>query len=475
MVDQKHFSKFAENLAGKGVVLDTSSLLISGVELLDALPSCSLVIPAIVVKELEEKRTHPTVGFQAREWLRLLESLRTTYGRQVAQGVPLPEGENITLRVEPNHSNQGVLPKHLQDGSHDSTILAVAKSLSEEGQQDIVILSNDTPMRLHATLDLSLEAVEFSSTLVSGAKPFDGRFALTLEEDAYLTTSQVVGPHGRSLEDLVKESLGAVGSTHAYVVADLPGNTKPVGSYIYSRGHLKSVPRRRPVSGIVPRTAEQDVAVEYMLRSPEELPLVSIGGGAGTGKTLMSLAAGLEGLKSGVYQRLIVFRSLHEMGQGQEMGFLPGDVNEKMEAWAGAVYDAIDVIAATSKKPRRDGGPSEALKAEVKRLREMVEVSPITYLRGRSLSNSYIILDEAQNFSRAELLNILSRVGEGSKLILVGDPDQVDNRYLQAGSKADVWSVIESLKDSELFAHLTLKRTERSKVAELSARLLSGR
>ena len=149
------------------------------------------------------------------------------------------------------------------------------------------------------------------------------------------------------------------------------------------------------------------------------------------------------------------------MGQGQEMGFLPGNVDEKMEAWAGAVFDAIDVLA-------------NAEQSLVKQFREIVEISPITYLRGRSLANTFIILEEAQNFSRSEILNILSRVGQDSKVVLTFDAAQVDNRFLQSGKHADIWSVIEDLKTNKLFAHITLVRTERSEVAELASRILES-
>lgn len=164
------------------------------------------------------------------------------------------------------------------------------------------------------------------------------------------------------------------------------------------------------------------------------------------------------------------------MGQGQEMGFLPGNVDEKMAAWAGAILDALDVIAGANKTIRRKSGghADTALQEEAKRLREMIEISPITYLRGRSLANTYIVLEEAQNFSRNEILNILSRVGEGSKVVLTFDAAQVDNKFLQTGPKSDIWSVIDDLKNSDLFAHITLLKTERSRVAELASTILEG-
>ena len=237
------------------------------------------------------------------------------------------------------------------------------------------------------------------------------------------------------------------------------------GNYLISGvlhgSRLEPLKRKTRAARVVARTKEQDVAVAYLKSAACGVPIVSLGGSAGTGKTLLAVASAIDEWQARNYQKVIVFRSLHEMGQGQEMGFLPGNVDEKMEAWAGAVFDAIDVLA-------------NAEQSLVKQFREIVEVSPITYLRGRSLANTFIILEEAQNFSRSEILNILSRVGQDSKVVLTFDAAQVDNRFLQSGKHADIWSVIEDLKTNKLFAHITLVRTERSEVAELASRILES-
>lgn len=464
---------FSETLRGKIVVADTSSLLIAGTGLLSTLDSCQLVIPAVVVQELEQKRTHPTLGFLSREWLRLLEALRVSHGRKLSAGVALDEYPGVEIRVEPNHSAQGILPVHLQNGSNDSTVLAVAKNLSTETTQEVVVLSNDIPMRLKATLDLELDAHEFSATNVLGAKAFNGRYEISISSDEFepimeeeLTDEQ---------KNLIFSKLPKDISKTAFIECKVEG-TKFSDEFVLSNGELTKVFRKQKAHGICGRTVEQDVAISYLRKSPEDVPIVSLGGGAGTGKTLLTLAVGLDELAKKNYQKVIVFRSLHEMGAGQEMGFLPGGVNEKMEAWAGAVFDAIDALAATKKsiKNKSDTWRDNALKDEVAKLRSMVEVSPITYLRGRSLADSYIVLEEAQNFSRSEILNILSRAGQGSKIVLTFDSAQVDNKYLQSGKDADIWSVIDSLKNESLFAHMTLTKTERSRVAELASRILEG-
>lgn len=458
-------------LKGKSVVLDTSVMLTTGTSFLNSLSNCKVIIPSVVIKELEVKRTHATLGFMAREWLRLIEDLRKKNGKDLATGVKVEAQRGITIRVEANHTNQGFLPKHLQDGSNDSTILAVAKNLIEDStESDVAILSNDAPLRIHATLDLGLEAYEFNHTLADGIKPFSGVKKVVIDDEDWLRSSKVA-PHGEHLSTIAADYLKDEEAYRSLVEVWLEDGTKPVEQYLYRDGFFDNVPRKQVVERISTRSIEQDVAVKYLLTPAEELPVISIGGGAGTGKTLLSVAAAISEVKANNYEKIIVFRSLHEMGKGQEMGFLPGDVDEKMEAWAGAVYDAIDVIASLSIADRKNR-TAEKVKEEAAKLRSYVEVSPITYLRGRSLNNAFIILDEAQNFSRSELLNILSRTGENTKMVLCFDDAQVDSKFLQCGPRADIWSVINDLKGEDIFAHITLRKTERSRVAEISSKLL---
>lgn len=463
----------AEALKGRVVVSDTSSLLIAGVYLLELLDDCRLVLPAIVVKELEEKRTHATLGFLAREWLRLIEQYRVLDPTSLKTGIKLEGYSNLFIQIEPNHKSQESLPRHLQDGSHDSTILAVAKNLKNDGES-VVLLSNDMPMRLHATLELDIEAFEYTSS-ENESSPFLGRFTLDLtgaDADSINVFSDRVEA---KLEKRIIENLPKDAARTSFTEIELEG--QPTGqAVIMSNGEPIVVGRKNKVFGITGKTIEQNVLIEMLKMSAEELPVVSIGGGAGTGKTLLTMAAALESLKYHHYERIMVFRSLHELGQGQEMGFLPGGVDEKMGPWAGAVFDAIDTLARANKSVRKNATATdmEKLKAEVERLRSMVEIAPITYLRGRSLSNTFMVLEEAQNFSRSEILNILSRTGENTKVVLTHDSMQVDNRFLKTGSHADVWSVVDSLQDTEIFGHITLTRTERSRVAEITSKILEN-
>lgn len=458
-------STFEKSLENKEVIVDTSSLLLAGVQLLGVLPSCKLIIPSIVIKELEDNRSNVSVGFLAREWLRLIESLRIKHGKQLATRVPVPGYPELFLGIEPNHSTQKNLPQHLQDGSNDSTILAVVQNLKKEIDSDkIVLLSNDAPMRLHATLDLDISAVEFNSSQILSVEPFSGRHCVEIPEEEYVKTDSVSGEFGGTpFESVISKHLPKDIEPHAMITPGIAGDNRGLDHYIYQEGGLRKLEYKKNCYGITARTIEQSAALTYLQASPEDIPIVSLGGSAGTGKTLLSVAAGLNALSKKQYQKIVVFRSLHEMGQGQEIGFLPGTLEEKMEVWAGAIYDSLEFIAS------KQGGSTEQ---NIKELQKLIEVNPITFLRGRSLSNCYIILEEAQNFSRNELLHILSRTGEGTKMVLTFDPNQVDNRFLQSGKNADIWSVIDSLRSESILAHITLQQTERSRVAAVTSRLL---
>lgn len=467
----------SEALAGKVVVCDTSSLLIAGTYLLELLGDCKVVIPAVVVKELEEKRSHATLGFLAREWLRLIETYRLSDPKVLRSGVKLLEFPSVRLQIEPNHSSQTSLPKHLQDGTNDSTILAVATNLKNELQeandaQTVVLLSNDMPMRLHATLELEIDSFEYTS---AGNKltPFVGRFEYDVPSEE-LDSLDVYGEGVNSklkykVTAALPEDVAATSFTEVFI-----DGVSSKTALVVSNGNVTKVAHKTKVFSVTGKTVEQNVLIELLRKDAEELPVVSIGGGAGTGKTLLTIAAALEALKSNQYEKVIVFRSLHELGQGQEMGFLPGGVDDKMAPWAGAIFDAIDTLARANKPLKRNATvvDIEKQKAEVQKLRDMIEIAPITYLRGRSLNNTFMILEEAQNFSRSEILNILSRAGMGTKIVLTFDAAQVDNRFLKSGKDSDVWSVIDSLKHEDIFAHITLTKTERSRVAEVASRVL---
>ena len=455
MSEEFEFNKVLKN---KTVVVDTSSLLLSGVGLIQSLPPCTIVVPSLVVKELEQKR-NSTVGFLAREWLRLIEDLRAKYGEKLGSGVPIPGCDQIFMKIEPNrqtlHKN---FPKYLRKEIPDNSTLAVALYLQQMSQNPIVILSNDSTMRLHATLDFGIDAIEFSPSRLMQYDPYSGIEEITITQEEYVEIAQ----NSEKISEIILPYVEKFDAMNFVVFVFLPDDSTPVLQLMVRDGKIIPVKRKFRAKNIVGKNIEQDIAMKYLFEDPDSLPVVSISGGAGTGKTIISLASGIDLVERGEYQKVIVFRSLHEMGKGQELGFLPGDLNEKMSAWSGAVTDALDVISS------KNGIALENKKS----LQSLIEVQPITFLRGRNLSNSFVILDEAQNFSRNELLNILSRAGVGTKMVLCFDASQVDNKYLLSGKYAEVWSVVESLKNTGISAHINLMKTERSKVAAIAASLL---
>ena len=461
---------------GSIVVVDTSTLLLTGLSLLETLPKCELVIPTVVVKELSNKRTDERVGFLARQWLNLLEDHRVE--GSLKKGFTTEKAPNVKIRVECNHRNQKSLPEHLQDGTHDSTILAVAvnlkadqKTLPDSDRRRVVVLSNDLPMRLSASVDLGLDAFLFNEVENAEIEPFSGRRNVVLTEEELVDLTETLLNKGELTTGLVDRL--AEGGNARFEVLDLEIDTMPgkvQQSVFFDRFEetVEKVGWKTKVYGITSKNREQNIAVRYLRKPVEDVPIVSLGGRAGTGKTLMAIAVGLDEIfKHHRYDKMIVFRSVHELGVGQEMGFLPGDVSEKMGPWSGAINDAIETILKINGK----SGNSESAQKTRKTLTETVDVQPITYLRGRSISNTYIVIEEAQNFSKTELLNILSRVGFGSKVVLTFDAYQVDNRFLKSGKRADIWAVVDMLKPYE-FAHITLNQTERSLVAERASELL---
>ncbi len=419
-------------------VLDTSVLL-SDPRAIVRFDEHDVVIPVVVVTELEAKRSHPELGYFARQALRLLDDLRVEHGR-LDQPMLMPESGG-TVRVELNHTDTTVLPSGLQLGDNDTRILAVASNLRAEGCQ-VVLVSKDLPMRVKAS-SVGLPAEEYRAQLVIET-------GYTGIEEVDVAASDL----DRLYEDQVIDLEAAM---------DLPCHTGLV--LLSDRGsglgrvtadkRVRLVRGDREAFGLHGRSAEQRIALDLLL--DPEIGIVSLGGRAGTGKSALALCAGLEAvLERRQHRKVIVFRPLFAVG-GQELGYLPGTEAEKMSPWGQAVFDTLGAVTT-----------QEVVEEIVDR--GMLEVLPLTHIRGRSLHDAFVIVDEAQSLERNVLLTVLSRIGRDSRVVLTHDVAQRDN--LRVGRHDGVVAVVEKLKGHPLFAHVTLTRSERSPIAALVTEML---
>ena len=420
-------------------VLDTSVLL-SDPKAIFRFAEHAVVLPVVVITELESKRNDPEIGYFARQALRYLDELRVKHERL---DFAIPVGEGGSLRVELNHSNMSVLPNGLQLGDNDSRILAVAMNLANDGLA-VTVVSKDLPLRVKAA-SIGLAADEYRHELAVDS-------GWTGMDEITLSAEQV-----NDLYD--KESL------QTRLVQDMPVNTGLVihsdrGSAlgrVTARGELRLVRGDRDLFGLHGRSAEQRLAIDLLL--DPEIGILSLGGRAGTGKSALALCAGLEAvLERQQHRKIMVFLPLYAVG-GQELGYLPGDAQEKMGPWGQAVFDTLGALV------------SENVLEEVVE-RGILEVLPLTHIRGRSLHDAFVIVDEAQSLERNVLLTVLSRIGQNSRVVLTHDVAQRDN--LRVGRFDGVASVIETLKGHPLFAHMTLTRSERSAIAALVTEMLEG-
>ncbi len=424
----------------KTYVLDTSVLL-SDPRAMLRFAEHSVVLPVVVITELEGKRHHPELGYFARQALRLLDELRLAEGRL---DHPVSVGDaGGTLRVELNHTDPAVLPAGFRLGDNDTRILAVAKHLAAEGC-DVTVVSKDLPMRVKASA-MGLDAQEYRAQLAVDSG-WTGMAELDVSADELRT-------------------LYEIGRLEHPQAAELPCHTglvlhAPRGSGLGRVGpdkKVRLVRGDRDAFGVHGRSAEQRIALDLLL--DPDVGILSLGGRAGTGKSALALCAGLEAvMERRQHRRVVVFRPLYAVG-GQELGYLPGTEAEKMGPWGQAVFDTLSAVVS-----------AEVVEEVLER--GMLEVLPLTHIRGRSLHDAFVIVDEAQSLERNVLLTVLSRVGQNSRVILTHDVAQRDN--LRVGRHDGVAAVIEALKGHPLFAHVTLTRSERSPVAALVTDLLEG-
>ncbi|GAB7050077.1 PhoH family protein [Catenuloplanes indicus JCM 9534] len=419
-------------------VLDTSVLL-SDPAAFQRFAEHEVVLPLVVITELEGKRSHPELGWFARQSLRLLDDLRVKYGR-LDQPV-LANDAGGTLRVELNHSDDSVLPHGFRNESNDARILSVALNFAAEGRE-VTLVSKDMPLRVKAA-SVGLVADEYRHGQAMDAT-WTGMADLELSEDE---VQRLYSGAALELDEVAGKPV------HTGLVVHSPRGSAL--ARVMQDRTVKLVRGDREAFGLRGRSAEQRIALDLLL--DESIGIVSLGGRAGTGKSALALCAGLEAtMERNRHKKVVVFRPLYAVG-GQELGYLPGSESEKMSPWAQAVFDTLGAVV------------HENVMEEVL-ARGMLEVLPLTHIRGRSLHDAFVIVDEAQSLERNVLLTVLSRIGQGSRVVLTHDVAQRDN--LRVGRHDGVTAVIEALKGHPIFAHVTLTRSERSPIAEVVTDLL---
>ena len=430
----------------KTVVLDTNVLLHDPGALF-AFGAKRVIIPFAVIEEIDnQKKRQDEIGRNAREISRVLDGLRSS-GR-LAEGVSLgPEG---LLRIELNHQEIISGPPGLELDKYDNRILAVAYNLGIRENTEVTLVTKDLNLRIKADVlgipaeDFTNEKVDFH-TLYQG---YEERDVTDQEMETFYREGKLeVNGDWRALP-------------HQFLVMRTPYNPSrsALGRYF---NHAVTPLRFGDAShfGIRAKNKEQRFALELL--SNDKIKVVTLVGRAGTGKTLLALAVGLDKvLEQNQYSRLLVTRPVVPMGS--DLGYLPGAKEEKLRPWMQPIFDNLEFLLANCEEPH--------LTMEYLMDMGTLELEALTYIRGRSIPNQYILCDEAQNLTPHMIKTLITRVGDGAKIVFTGDPEQIDNPYLDASSNG-LTCLIESIKNEEIAGHVTLYKGERSEVAELGAKI----
>lgn len=433
-------------------VLDTNVLL-HDPRAIFAFEDNDVVIPIVVIEELDKfKKAIDEIGRNARQVSRILDEYRLR--GKLSEGVKLDGGGS--LRVELNHQSPECLPNELVATKADNRILATAMNLKND-DLPVILVTKDTNLRIKADA-VGLHAEDFESDTVVFEELYTGEIESLVDptaiEEFYAKGELPVGdlkPHPNQFV-LLKNSAN-------------PSQTALSRYNPHKHTLVQVFNAKHPVWGVSARNKQQQFAMDLLLN--DEIRLVTLVGKAGTGKTLLALACGLEKtIEARTFQRLVVSRPVFPLGK--DLGFLPGDVEEKLRPWMQPIRDNLDFLMGNSPVAGRAKG-----KKDLQGLFDlgMIEVEALTYIRGRSMPNQYLIVDEAQNLTPHEIKTIITRAGEGTKVVLTGDPYQIDNPYIDSSSNGLSY-VVERFKNEPISGHITLVKGERSDLAELAATLL---
>ncbi len=429
-----------------------------------------IIIPLVVIEEMDDqKRRQDEVGRNARQVARLFDQMRKQ--GKLHEGIPSAGGGTIRVELSEESIN---LPEELLYGKSDNRILGVALNYKHKhSDRTVVLVTKDTYLRIKADA-IDVLAEDYKTDKVNIDELYDGTVTLTV-------SSQIINEfYQKGALKWEADQLSA--NQFVTFVADDGSTQSALGRFDAHRQEI--VPLRfgdKEAWGIKAKNKEQRFAMELLL--DENIKLVTLVGQAGTGKTLLAVAAGLQKvLDDNVYKKLLVTRPIVPLGN--DIGFLPGDKNEKLRPWMSPIYDNIEYIfnGAKEGKAGKDGKDNKKEKEEYRNTnientiryfqeRGQLELEAITYIRGRSIPHQYIIVDEAQNLTPHEVKTMLTRAGEGTKIVLTGDPHQVDHPYLDSNSNG-LSFVAEKFKDQPLAGHITFIKGERSELAELAANLI---
>ncbi len=430
-------------------VLDTCVLLADPHALL-RFDEHHVVVPLVVVEELDRQKTRmDEAGTNARRAIRLLEEHGASRAGGMRDALDLPNGG--TLRIEPNGISSHRLPEIFDPGTSDHRLLSTCLNL-DDGGVDTVLVTKDAALRIKGA-QLGVTVQDYRADTVAVDESYGGVAELTV-------ASQVIdGLYAEGKVVLDRRDL----LVNQFVVLRSTGSQSAVGQVISREpATVVRVPGTRRAFGIESKNVRQAFALDLLMNP--DIPAVSLMGPAGTGKTFLALAAGLEQvLEAGRYRKVSVYRPLIPVGR-QELGYLPGDLDEKLAPWMAAVHDNLVALF-------HDGGPGAARNALEELVeRDALEMASVTYLRGRSITGEFVIVDEAQNLELPTLKVILTRISADAKVVFCGDFSQIDNPYVSPFGGAA--ALVEKFKGQRLFGHVTLERTVRSPLAELAANLL---
>ena len=431
----------------KTYILDTNVLL-HDPESLFSFEDNAIVLPLSVIEELDRiKRRSDEVGRNAREVSRRLDELRIR-GR-LSEGVGLANGGSVRIEINGNQPDNH--PYGIDLNTTDNRILALAYAHMNHGQTPVILVTKDLNLRIKADV-LGLAAEDFYSDKVDYHQLYSGVTEL------YLSVEEIDRFYREGYLDYPAADL----HPHQFCILklDQSSSKSALGRYFHHRLH-KLTPDGKAVYGIKALNKEQKFALDLLL--DETIQVVTLVGKAGTGKTIMALAAGLEKVLEGGgrYNRILITRPIVPLGN--DLGYLPGDKEDKIRPWMQPIYDNLEYLCNEHIQPN---GCIDYLIANGK-----IELEALTYIRGRSIPKQFIICDESQNLSPHVIKTILTRVGRGSKIIFTGDPEQIDHPYLDASSNGLSY-LVEKIKAEEISGHITLIKGERSGIAELGARLL---